>query len=69
LQLASVPTFAALADAAPGQLASEQPDVVVHIDAYTKPFMFADTEYDAALYAGTPEQLARWPGTRHLAHA
>ncbi|MEG1113608.1 MAG: LysR substrate-binding domain-containing protein, partial [Janthinobacterium sp.] len=30
----------------------------------TKPFMFADTEYDGALYAGTPEQLARWPGTR-----
>ena len=26
--------------------------------------MFADTEYDGALYAGTPEQLARWPGTR-----
>jgi hypothetical protein len=26
--------------------------------------MFADTEYDAALYAGTPEQLARWPGTQ-----
>ena len=65
LQRASVPTFATrwlmprLAS-----FASEQPDVVVHIDAYTKPFMFADTEYDAALYAGTPEQLARWPGTR-----
>ena len=65
LQLASVPTFATrwlmprLAS-----LATEQPDIVVHIDAYTKPFMFADTEYDGALYAGTPEQLARWPGTR-----
>ena len=26
--------------------------------------MLADTEYDGALYAGTPEQLGRWPGTR-----
>ena len=65
LQLASVPTFATrwlmprLAS-----LAAQQPEIVVHIDAYTKPFMFADTEYDGALYAGTPEQLARWPGTR-----
>lgn len=64
LQLASVPTFATrwlmprLAS-----LAAQQPDIVVHIDAYTKPFMFADTEYDGALYAGTPEQLGRWPGT------
>jgi len=47
-----------------GSLAGRHPDIVVHIDAYTKPFMFADTEYDGALYAGTPEQLARWPGTR-----
>ena len=65
LQLASVPTFATrwlmprLAS-----LAAQQPEIVVHIDAYTKPFMFADTEYDGALYAGTPEQWARWPGTR-----
>ena len=65
LQLASDPTFATrwlmprLAS-----LAAQQPEIVVHIDAYTKPFMFADTEYDGALYAGTPEQLARWPGTR-----
>jgi len=65
LQLASVPTFATrwlmprLAS-----LSAQQPEIVVHIDAYTKPFMFADTEYDGALYAGTPEQLARWPGTR-----
>lgn len=65
LQLASVPTFATrwLMPRLPG-LAAQQPDIIVHIDAYTKPFMFADTEYDAALYAGTPEQLARWPGTR-----
>ena len=65
LQLASVPTFATrwLMPRLAG-LAAQQPEIVVHIDAYTKPFMFADTEYDGALYAGTPEQLARWPGTR-----
>ena len=65
LQLASVPTFATrwLMPRLAG-LAAQLPEIVVHIDAYTKPFMFADTEYDGALYAGTPEQLARWPGTR-----
>ncbi|MGK5027388.1 LysR substrate-binding domain-containing protein [Janthinobacterium sp. RB2R34] len=65
LQLASVPTFATrwLMPRLAG-LAAQQPEIVVHIDAYTKPFMFADTEYDGALYAGTPEQLGRWPGTR-----
>lgn len=65
LQLASVPTFATRwLMPRLHTLASARPDIVVHIDAYTKPFMFADTEYDAALYAGTLEQLARWPGTR-----
>src|SRR5438477_4771996 len=54
VQLAAVPTFATrwllprLAD-----LAARHPDIAVHIDARTRPFMFADTEYDAALYAGT----------------
>ncbi|WP_176376621.1 LysR substrate-binding domain-containing protein [Janthinobacterium lividum] len=65
LQLASVPTFATRwLMPRLSSLAQLHPDIVVHIDAYTKPFMFADTEYDGALYAGTPEQLARWPGTR-----
>ncbi|CDG81063.1 bacterial regulatory helix-turn-helix, lysR family protein [Janthinobacterium agaricidamnosum NBRC 102515 = DSM 9628] len=65
LRLASVPTFATrwLMPRLSG-LALEHPDITVHIDAFTRPFMFADTEYDAALYAGTPEQLAKWPGTR-----
>lgn len=65
VQLAAVPTFATrwllprLAD-----LAARHPDIAVHIDARTRPFMFADTEYDAALYAGTAEQVTKWPGTR-----
>lgn len=65
LRLASVPTFATrwLMPRLAG-LAREFPDLTVHIDAYTRPFMFADTEYDAALYAGSLEQVAKWPGTR-----
>ncbi|MDB5820234.1 MAG: LysR family transcriptional regulator [Rhizobacter sp.] len=65
LSLAAVPTFATrwllprLAD-----LATLHPDIVVHIETRTRPFLFAETEFDAALYAGTHEQLANWPGTR-----
>ena len=36
----------------------------MHIDVQTRPFLFADTVFDAALYAGTPEQVARWPGVQ-----
>jgi DNA-binding transcriptional LysR family regulator len=65
LVLAAVPTFAArwLIPRLP-DLAIQHPDLVVHIDTRTRPFLFADTEFDAALYAGTPEQVANWPGVR-----
>jgi DNA-binding transcriptional LysR family regulator len=65
LTLAAVPTFATrwliprLV-----QFAALYPDTVVHIDTRTRPFLFADTGFDAALYAGTPEQVAQWPGTQ-----
>lgn len=65
VRLASVPTFATrwllprLAD-----LSHSHPDIVVHVDARTRPFMFSEAEFDAALYAGSPEQIANWPGTR-----
>ena len=65
LSLAAVATFATrwliprLAD-----LAVLHPDIVVHIETRTRPFLFADNSFDAALYAGTPEQVANWPGTR-----
>ena len=65
LTLAAVPTFATrwliprLA-----QFAALYPDTVVHIDTRTRPFLFADTGFDAALYAGTSEQVAQWPGTQ-----
>lgn len=47
-----------------GALRERHPHIVVHIETRTRPFLFADTPFDAALYAGTPEQLATWAGTR-----
>lgn len=67
LALAAVPTFATrwLLPRLPG-FAQLQPDAVVHIETRTRPFLFADGEFDAALYAGTPVQVANWAGTRAL---
>lgn len=65
VHLAAVPTFATrwLIPRLP-QLGAQHPDIVVHIETRTRPFMFADTGFDAALYAGTAEQVANWAGTR-----
>ncbi|PZQ73291.1 MAG: LysR family transcriptional regulator [Variovorax paradoxus] len=65
LQLAAVPTFATrwLIPRLPA-FGREHPDVTVHIETRTRPFLFADTPFDAALYAGTAEQAANWAGTR-----
>ncbi|OYT92930.1 MAG: LysR family transcriptional regulator [Burkholderiales bacterium PBB3] len=62
--LAAVPTLAArwLIPRLP-DFAAQHPDVVVHIETRTRPFMFADSQVDAALYAGTPAQMAQWAGT------
>ncbi len=66
VHLAAVPTFATrwLIPRLPA-LQREHPQLVVHIETRTRPFLFAETEFDAALYAGTPEQVANWAGTRH----
>ncbi|WP_394788315.1 LysR substrate-binding domain-containing protein [Rhodoferax sp.] len=68
LALAAVPTFATrwLMPRLPS-LAAQHPDIVVHIETRTRPFLFADHAFDAALYAGTAEQVAHWPGTRAVA--
>lgn len=65
INLAAVPTFATrwLLPRLP-QLAQQHPDITVHIDVQTRPFLFADTVFDAALYAGTPGQVERWPGVQ-----
>jgi LysR family glycine cleavage system transcriptional activator len=65
LQLAAVPTFATrwLIPRLPA-LAAAHPELTVHIETRTRPFLFADTAFDAALYAGTAEQVVNWAGTR-----
>ena len=67
VQLAAVPTFATrwLIPRLPA-LAALHPELTVHIETRTRPFLFADTTFDAALYAGTAEQVANWAGTRAL---
>lgn len=64
VQLASVPTFATrwLIPRLPA-FAQLQPDINIHIETRTRPFMFADTSFDAALYSGTPQQVSSWAGT------
>lgn len=65
LSLGAVPTFATrwLLPRLP-QLARQHPDITIHLETRTRPFLFADTDFDAALYAGTPEQVENWPGTQ-----
>ncbi len=65
VQLAAVPSFATqwLIPRLP-RLATQAPEITVHIETRTRPFLFAESEFDAALYAGSPQQLANWPGTR-----
>ena len=67
IHLAAVPTFATrwLIPRLP-ELAASHPDITVHIETRTRPFMFADTPFDAALYAGSAEQMDNWAGTRSV---
>lgn len=64
LRLAAVPTFATrwLIPRLPS-FKRKYPDITVHIETRTRPFLFHETPFDAAIYAGTPDQLANWPGT------
>jgi DNA-binding transcriptional LysR family regulator len=68
LQLAAVPTFATrwLIPRLP-DFAARHPDVTVHIETRTRPFLFNDTPFDAALFAGTAAQSANWAGTHSTA--
>lgn len=65
VHLASVPTFAAKwLIPRLGDFARLHPGITVHIDTRTRPFLFAQSALDAAIYAGTPEQLRQWAGTQ-----
>lgn len=37
------------------------PEITVHLETSTKPFLFSEHIFDAAIYAGTPSQLENWP--------
>lgn len=64
LVIAAVPTFASqwLIPRLPS-FAQRFPLNQIHIETRTRPFMFSDTDIDAALYAGTPAQVSQWAGT------
>jgi DNA-binding transcriptional LysR family regulator len=47
-------------------LAAQHPEITVHVEVATRPFMFTDSGHDAALYAGTPQQVSDWAGTRSV---
>jgi DNA-binding transcriptional LysR family regulator len=65
LHIATVPTFATrwliprLAN-----LRLKHPELTLHFDVRTRPFLFTETTFDAALFAGTDDQVNRWPGTQ-----
>ena len=65
IHLAAVPTFATrwLIPRLP-DLKALHPEITVNIETRTRPFMFADSAFDAALYAGTAEQVSNWAGTQ-----
>jgi DNA-binding transcriptional LysR family regulator len=70
LELAVVPTFGTrwLLPRLPA-FQRAHPDVVVHLSSRTRPFLFAETPFDAAIHAGETGSAA-WPGTarRFLLH-
>ena len=63
LELAVVPTFGTrwLLPRLPA-FQRAHPHVVVHLSSRTRPFLFADTAFDAAIHAGETGSAA-WPGT------
>ena len=63
LELAVVPTFGTrwLLPRLPA-FQRAHPHVLVHLSSRTRPFLFADTPFDAAIHAGETGSAA-WPGT------
>jgi LysR family glycine cleavage system transcriptional activator len=67
LELAVVPTFGTrwLLPRLPA-FQRAHPGVLVHLSSRTRPFLFADTPFDAAIHAGETGAAA-WPGTERRA--
>lgn len=65
LSIGAVPTFATrwLIPRLP-TLAQQHPELQIHIETRTRPFLFSDSGLDAAIFAGTDAQVAQWAGTR-----
>ena len=40
------------------------PEITIHLETSTKPFLFNENIFDAAIYAGTQQQIDHWPGTQ-----
>lgn len=40
------------------------PEITIHLETSTKPFLFSEHIFDAAIYAGTPSQVENWPGAK-----
>lgn len=40
------------------------PEITIHLETSTKPFLFSDHIFDAAIYTGTAAQVENWPGTK-----
>lgn len=37
------------------------PEITIHLETSTKPFLFNEHMFDAAIYAGTEQQIEHWP--------
>jgi LysR family glycine cleavage system transcriptional activator len=42
------------------------PEINIHLETRTQPFLFSEQLFDGAIFAGTPEQISNWPGTRAI---
>lgn len=40
------------------------PEITIHLETSTKPFLFSDHIFDAAIYTGTPAQVENWPNAK-----
>ena len=40
------------------------PEITIHLETSTKPFLFSEHIFDAAIYTGTPAQIENWPGAK-----
>ncbi|WP_180120176.1 LysR substrate-binding domain-containing protein [Acinetobacter sp. YH12086] len=63
LKLGVVPTFATrwLLPKL-NNLNAQHPEITVHLETSTKPFLFNENVFDAAIFAGTQQQIEHWPG-------